>query len=68
MTHPSLPNYLAMIAGDEFGISDNDPSCFASDLRLVQSCHRLAGDSLVDQLEAAGLTWMLYSEGTSKNI
>jgi phosphatidylinositol-3-phosphatase len=62
VTHPSLPNYLAMIAGDEFGIRDNDPSCFASDLRLVQSCHRLAGDTLVDQLEAASLTWALYSE------
>ena len=62
VTHPSLPNYLAMIAGDEFGIRDNNPSCFASDLRLLQHCHRLAGDSLVDQLEAAGLTWALYAE------
>lgn len=62
VTHPSLPNYLAMIAGDEFGVRDDDPSCFASDLRPGQSCHRLGGDSLVDQLEAAGLTWALYAE------
>ncbi|MBI1867903.1 MAG: hypothetical protein HYS06_06375 [Methylocystis sp.] len=62
VTRPSLPNYLAMIAGDEFGIRDNAPSCFAADLRPGQSCHRLAGDSLVDQLEAAGLSWALYAE------
>jgi hypothetical protein len=62
VTHPSLPNYLAMIAGDEFGVRNNDPSCFASDLLPGQSCHRLGGDSLVDQLEAAGLTWALYAE------
>ena len=62
VTHPSLPNYIAMISGDEFGVGDDGPSCFASDLRLFQSCHRLAGDSLVDQLEAAGLAWALYAE------
>lgn len=62
VAHPSLPNYLAMIAGDEFGIRDDNPSCFASDLRPSQSCHRLEGDSLVDQLEAAGRDWALYAE------
>jgi phosphatidylinositol-3-phosphatase len=62
VTHPSLPNYIAMIAGDKFGIRDDAPSCFASDLRPGQSCHRLVGDSLVDQLEAAGLDWALYAE------
>jgi phosphatidylinositol-3-phosphatase len=51
-----------MIAGDEFGVRDDAPSCFASDLRPGQSCHRLIGDSLVDQLEAAGLDWALYAE------
>jgi hypothetical protein len=62
VTHPSLPNYLAMISGDEFGVRDDDPSCFASDLRPRQACHRLAGDSIVDQLEAAGLPWALYAD------
>jgi len=62
VTHPSLPNYIAMIAGDEFDVRDDAPSCFASDLRSGQSCHRLVGDSLVDQLEAAGLDWALYAE------
>jgi hypothetical protein len=62
VTHPSLPNYIAMIGGDDFGVRDDAPSCFASDLQPMQPCHRLAGDSLVDQLEAAGLDWALYAE------
>ncbi len=62
VTHPSLPNYLAMLGGDEFGIRDDAPSCFASDLSPLQSCHHVEGDSLVDQLESAGLTFALYAE------
>ena len=62
VTHPSLPNYLAMIGGDAFGVKDDAPSCFASDLSPLQSCHHVEGDSLVDQLEAAGLTFALYAE------
>jgi hypothetical protein len=66
VTHPSLPNYIAMIGGDDFGVRDDAPSCFASDLQPVQQCHRLAGESLVDQLEAAGLEWALYAETLSE--
>ena len=62
VTHPSLPNYLAMIGGDAFGVRDDAPSCFATDLSPMQSCHHVEGDSLVDQLEAAGLTFALYAE------
>lgn len=29
VTHPSLPNYLAQIAGDYFGVQDDNPSCYA---------------------------------------
>jgi hypothetical protein len=60
--HPSLPNYLALIAGDSFGIRNDDPSCFASDLTIFQSCHGLDVETLADQLEAAHLTWSLYAE------
>ncbi len=63
VTHPSLPNYLAMIGGDDFGVSDDNASCFASDLAPRQPCHSIEGDSLVDQLEAAGLAFALYAEG-----
>jgi hypothetical protein len=49
--HPSLPNYLALVAGSPLGIH--------SDCR---SCHR-PGPTLVDQLQAAGITWKAYYQG-----
>jgi phospholipase C len=63
VSHPSLPNYLAMIAGDDFGIRDDHPSCFASGLAKDAPRHALVGETLVDQLEAAGRSWSLYAEG-----
>jgi len=62
VTHSSLPNPLAMLGGDEFGIRDDARSCFASDFSPLQSCSHIEGDSLVDQLETAGLTIALYAE------
>jgi phosphatidylinositol-3-phosphatase len=49
--HPSLPNYLDLIAGADFGIRDNGET------------YRLRARTLVDQLEANGLTWHAYMEG-----
>ena len=49
--HPSLPNYLALIGGDTFGINSNCIDCFIS-----------ASDNLVTQLEAAGRSWKAYME------
>jgi len=46
--HPSLPNYLALIGGDTFGIRSD-----------CTSCH-LRATSLVDQLERAGISWKAY--------
>jgi phospholipase C len=51
ISHPSLPNYLAMIGGDTFGV---DSDC--------TSCH-VKASSLVDQLEGAGRTWRAYMQG-----
>jgi phospholipase C len=51
VSHPSLPNYLAMIGGSTFGISSDCTSCF------------LNAPSLPDRLEAAGKTWKGYMEG-----
>lgn len=62
VTHPSLPNYLAMIAGEDFDIRDNAPSCFAEGLAKDQPCHAPVHDILADQLEAKGLTWALYAQ------
>jgi phosphatidylinositol-3-phosphatase len=50
-THPSLPNYLDLIAGGDFGISDDGEG------------YLLRGRTLVDQLAANGLSWRAYMEG-----
>src|SRR5262249_19007816 len=53
--HPSEPNYIWMVAGENFGIlNDNDPG--PSNVITSQS-------HLADQIEAAGLTWKSYQEG-----
>jgi hypothetical protein len=62
VAHPSLPNYLAMIGGDDFGIRDDAPSCLASDIAPATSCHKVSGDSLPDQLKRVGLSFALYAE------
>ena len=48
--HPSLPNYLALTSGSTHGI--------ASD---CTDCH-VAARNIVDQLEAAGISWKAYME------
>jgi len=51
--HPSLPNYLWLEAGTNFGIlDDNDPSQNAQN----------TGSHLVDLLEARGISWKTYQE------
>lgn len=50
VTHPSLPNYLAMIGGDTFGINFDCTSCIVD------------APSLADQIEASGRTWKTYQE------
>jgi hypothetical protein len=57
--HPSLPNYLWLEAGTNFGIyNDNPPS------ENHQSTHK----HLVTQLEAAGLSWKSYDENISGQV
>jgi phospholipase C len=52
--HPSEPNYLWMIAGENFGIlNDNDPGPSNA---IASRAH------IADQLEQAGLTWKTYQE------
>ena len=54
VTHPSLPNYLALIGGDFFGVQDDCTDC------------RVDGPSLPELLEATGRTWKAYLEGLPK--
>ena len=51
ITHPSLPNYLALVGGDFFGIQSDCIDCFVS------------APSLADLLEAGGRSWKAYIEG-----
>jgi len=51
VTHPSLPNYLALVSGSTHGITSDCTSCIAS------------GRSLADTIEASGRTWKTYAEG-----
>src|SRR5215212_648108 len=48
--HPSLPNYIALIGGDNFGIDSNCHDCFIN------------AQSLPDLIEGSGRTWKTYQE------
>ena len=50
ISHPSLPNYLALIGGDTFGVTSDCLDCFVN------------GDNIAGQLEKAGRTWKAYME------
>ena len=51
VTHPSLPNYIALVSGSTLGITTNCTAC------VVDS------PSVADTLEDAGRTWKTYAEG-----
>lgn len=50
IAHPSLPNYISLIAGDPLGIQSDCTECEAH------------GSTLVDQLEGARVSWGAYME------
>src|SRR3989440_12608590 len=50
ISHPSLPNYLALTGGSTFGIDSDCTDCAAG------------ATSIVDQLERAHLSWRAYME------
>jgi phosphatidylinositol-3-phosphatase len=54
--HPSLPNYIAMVGGDTFGIA-GDGEASNADYQISAQTPNIAS-----QLEAAGLAWHEYSE------
>src|SRR5712692_6058160 len=61
VTHPSLPNYLTIIAGDFFGVQDDNDSCFATPVTSTP-CHGFAARTIVDQLEARHISWEAFME------
>ena len=50
LAHPSLPNYLAMVAGSTFGVAADHVSA------------PIKAPTIVDRLEKKGLTWKSYAE------
>lgn len=50
VAHPSLPNYLALIGGSTFGITQDCTDCYQG------------ASNLVDQLESAGVSWKAYMQ------
>ena len=49
---PSEPNYVAMLGGDTFGISDDNPYWFPG--------HTVSASNLLSEMESAGKTWRGY--------
>jgi hypothetical protein len=54
ITHPSLPNYLALVSGSTHGITSDCTDC------------RVSGPNLGTQLDHAKLGWKSYQEGLSR--
>jgi phospholipase C len=54
VSHPSLPNYLAMTSGSTWGVADD-------------GYHALPATGLGAQLSAAGVSWRAYMEGMPAN-
>ena len=50
VTHPSLPNYLALLGGSTFKVTTDCADCHVD------------ATNLVDQLEQAGLSWRAYMD------
>src|SRR5215467_13525456 len=53
VSHPSEPNYVALMGGNAFGIANDDPYYI----------NRVAKPSLVSQLDKAGISWKAYLQG-----
>lgn len=71
-SHPSAPDYIAILGGDTFGIRDDDAPYCKPGTTSLPVCdhaaekdyvdHTIAARSLADQLNARGLTWKGYFE------
>jgi hypothetical protein len=56
ITHPSLPNYLAMVSGGTHGVTDDDPP----------TAHPLDGPTVFDQALALGRTATVYADAMTE--
>ncbi len=62
ITHPSEPNYVALIGGSNFGIQSDDPYSDTAGQASDHVNHTITASNLADQLEAAGLSWKSYQQ------
>ena len=53
VTHPSEPNYIALLGGSPFNVKDDNP----------YYVNRVAAPSLIRQLDHAGISWKAYLQG-----
>jgi acid phosphatase len=61
ISHPSLPNYLALTGASTFGVATDCPP--SSKLcNAGASCCPISAPNIVDRIESAGLTWKAYME------
>jgi hypothetical protein len=51
VSHPSLPNYIALVSGSTHGVTNDCTTC------------SVAGESIGDQLTRAGRSWAVFAEG-----
>ncbi len=54
VSHPSLPNYLALVSGSTHGFHDDCGTC------------SITGPNLGEQLQQAGISWKVYAQGLPK--
>jgi hypothetical protein len=54
--YPSLPNYIELLAGSDLGVTSD---CDITD----KGCSGFHHEKIVNQLEAAGLSWHAYYQG-----
>jgi hypothetical protein len=50
VSHPSEPNYVAMLGGSSYGVGDDNP----------YYVNKVNAASLISQLDAAGISWKAY--------
>jgi hypothetical protein len=68
LTHPSQPNYIAAVGGDVFGYNGDDAYWVAPYITTKDPNSQPPVTSIVDLLEAKGLTWKCYAENYQPDI
>ncbi|MBJ7608922.1 MAG: hypothetical protein JF887_05765 [Candidatus Dormibacteraeota bacterium] len=53
VTHPSEPNYVALLGGSTFGVQNDNP----------YYVNKINAPSLISQMDGAGISWKAYLQG-----